>query len=462
MFAQWARQVQSITLALVLACAAPLTAQSLSREQSASIDATASKVLADTGVPAGSIAIVRSGKIIYSKAYGVERPGQPARTDARYPVASISKQFTAAAILMLADEGKLSLDDKVGKFLPHLTRANEVTIRQLLTHTAGYRDWWPQDYVFDDMTRPTTPDAILDRWAKSPLDFDPGTRFQYSNTGYVAAGLIVERVSRQPLFAFFRDHIFARLGMAPTNFDDGLTAVNPQGYSRYALGPVHPSTAVAPGWSFGAAGLVMSAADLARWDISVIDRSVMSDVAYTAQQQEEVLSNGLGTRYGLGVSVSDTGGRRLIEHEGGQSGFLSENRIYPDDRDAIVVLVNADFGNAEMAIADGIEQQLFANISGVGRARALLSMMRSGSFNRAVFTAHGNFYFTPAAIRDYRSTLVQLGELKSMTQTSSGLRGGLTIERFLLDYGSRKLELTLRSEPGANGRVEEFFLSPLS
>ena len=84
----------------------------------------------------------------------------------RYAIASVSKQFTAAAILMLADEGKLSLDDKVGRFLPDLTRANEVTIRQLLTHTAGYRDWWPQDYVFDDMTRPTTPAAILDRWAK--------------------------------------------------------------------------------------------------------------------------------------------------------------------------------------------------------------------------------------------------------------------------------------------------------
>lgn len=174
-----------------------------------------------------------------------------------------------------------------------------------------------------------------------------------------------------------------------------------------------------------------------------------------------MLSNGLGTRYGLGVEVSEIGGRRRIEHDGGQSGFLSEDRIYPDDGAAIVVLVNADFGNAEMAIADGIEQQLFADSSGVGRARALLSMMRSGSFERAAFTANGKAYFTPAAIEDYRSSLVQLGEPHSITQTSSGLRGGFTVERFLLSYGSRKLELTIRAEPGASGRVEEFTLSPV-
>lgn len=165
---------------LILAAASPLAARPLSPEQLVRIDAAARKALTDTGVPAASIAIVQDEKIVYTQAYGIERPGRPARTDARYAVASISKQFTAAAILILADEGKLSLDDKVAKYLPDLTRADEVTIRQLLSHTSGYRDFWPQDYLFEDLTRTTTPSAILDRWGKAPLDFDPGTRSRRS------------------------------------------------------------------------------------------------------------------------------------------------------------------------------------------------------------------------------------------------------------------------------------------
>src|SRR5262249_58733462 len=105
----------------------------------------------------------------------------------------VSKQFTATAILMLAEEGKLSLDDPVSRFLPTLTRASEVKIRQLLSHTSGYQDHWPQDYVPPFMLQETTAEGILDRWARRPLDFDPGTDWQYSNTGYVIAGLIAEK-----------------------------------------------------------------------------------------------------------------------------------------------------------------------------------------------------------------------------------------------------------------------------
>lgn len=456
------RLALALWIALSLFGVKPLAAQTLSPQQVATIDASARAALASTGVPAASIAVVRNGKIVFAKAYGEQRPGQPARTDAPYAIASVSKQFTAAAVLMLADQGKLSLDDTIGRYLPELTQAKDVTIRQLLTHTAGLRDWWPQDYVFDDMTRPTTPAAILDRWAKAPLDFAPGTRFQYSNTGYVAAGLIVERVSRQPLFAFLRDHIFDRLGLHPTDADAGLPATAPQGYNRFGLGPVRPARPIASGWVFGSAELVMTAGDLARWDISVIDRTLMSPAAYDAQQREQILANGLGTDYGLGVDIDAVQGHRRVKHSGGYSGFFSENRIYPDDHAAIVVLDNADFGDAETVIADAIEQQLFANDSGVGRAGALYTMLRSGTLDRGRFTAHGNAYLTAMALADLQSSIQPLGEPKTITQTQSGLRGGLTIERFVLDFGSRKLQLTVRAEPGPQGRIEEAMVSPLS
>src|SRR5205085_5674506 len=113
----------------------------------------------------------------------------------RYAIGSISKQFTATAVLMLAEEHKLSLDDPVSRFLPELTRSSEVRVRQLLSHTSGYQDYWPQDYVPPFMRQDVTAEQILDRWGKRPVDSDPGTQYQYSNTGYVIAGLIVEKAS---------------------------------------------------------------------------------------------------------------------------------------------------------------------------------------------------------------------------------------------------------------------------
>src|SRR5215471_9856785 len=159
------------------------------------IDKVATDTLTRTGVPSASIAIVKDGQIAYVKAYGDARlePNTPATPQMRYSIGSISKQFTATAILLLQEQGKLLLDDKVAKYVPNLTRGNEVSIRQLLSHTSGYQDYWPQDYVPPFMSQPIAAEKILDLWARKPLDFDPGTKWQYSNTNYVIAGLIVEK-----------------------------------------------------------------------------------------------------------------------------------------------------------------------------------------------------------------------------------------------------------------------------
>jgi len=161
------------------------------------IDREAQAVLKATGAPSASIAIVRDGKIACEQAYGEARidPKIKAAPAMRYAIGSVSKQFTAAAVLLLEEDGKLSLDDKVSNWFPDLTRANEITLRQLLSMTAGYQDYWPQDYVFGDMARPTTRESIMRRWAGIPLDFDPGTKWQYSNTNYVIAAAIVERAA---------------------------------------------------------------------------------------------------------------------------------------------------------------------------------------------------------------------------------------------------------------------------
>src|SRR5213593_3220103 len=181
---------------LLMACSIGAQAQ-LTQDTKDAVDKLANETLTKTGVPSASIAIVKDGQVVYVKAYGDARlePRTPATPEMRYSIGSISKQFTAAAILLLQEQGKLLLDDKVGKFIPDLTRANEVTIRQLLSHTSGYQDYWPQDYVMPMMLQPVTAEKILDTWARKPLDFEPGTKWQYSNTNYVIAGVIVEKAA---------------------------------------------------------------------------------------------------------------------------------------------------------------------------------------------------------------------------------------------------------------------------
>src|SRR5207248_5249930 len=139
--------------------------------------------LAKTGAPSASVAVVKDGKIVYLHAYGNARLDPPlaATPQMRYSIGSVSKQFTATAILLLAGEGKLSLDDRVVRWLPELTRAKDVTIRQLLSMTSGYQDFWPQDYVMPMMLNPVTPPEIAKGWAQIPLDFEPGSKWQYSN-----------------------------------------------------------------------------------------------------------------------------------------------------------------------------------------------------------------------------------------------------------------------------------------
>ncbi len=173
-------KASALAALLFLAFSSPLMAQTLAPELRSQIDQAAKEALAKTGVPSASVAIVKDGQIAYLQAYGDAKLDSKtaARSAMRYSIGSISKQFTAACILLLQEQGKLSLDDKVAKYLPGPTRADQVTIRQLLSHTSGYQDYWPQDYVPPFMLQPITAQKIVDMWAKKPLDFEPGTKWQ--------------------------------------------------------------------------------------------------------------------------------------------------------------------------------------------------------------------------------------------------------------------------------------------
>jgi D-alanyl-D-alanine carboxypeptidase len=425
------------------------------------MDAAASKILATTGVPSASIAVVKDGRIAYIQTYGEARlePRTPVKPSMRYGIGSISKQFTAVALLLLQEQGKLSLDDHVAKYFPNLTRANEVTLRQLLTHTSGYQDDWPQDYVMPNMLKPTTAEKIMDTWARKPLDFEPGTKWQYSNTGFTIGGAIIAKVTGQPYFDFLREHIFSPLNMTSVvDFDQhGLTDSDPIGYLRYGLGPARVAPIEGPGWMYAAGELAMTAEDLAKWDIALIERKVMSPASYKQFETETVLAAGVGTQYGLGVFVRSDSGRRVLTHGGEVSGFTATNTVYPDDRVAVVVLTNQDAASASGDIAKKLATLALQDADTARKreqARQIFSGLQRGTINRSLFTDNCNSYFSEQALKDFASSLGPLGAPKDFTQTNQALRGGMMLRVYQIKFDQQTLRAWTYEMP--DGKLEQY------
>src|SRR3954471_14461284 len=296
-----------IAIGTLLLAGATLLAQASSiADLRTKVDAAAGEVLAKTGVPSASVGIVQNGRIVLTSAYGSARltPPLPATPELHYAVGSISKQFTAACVLLLQEDGKLSLDDPIAKYFPGLTRAKDVKIRHILSHTSGYEDYAPQDYTIPAWTKPTTADKIVHEWATKPLDFEPGTQYQYSNTNFNIAGLIVERVSGEPFWTFLSRRILKPLGMTGTiDLDADHDKLEPIGYMRNALGPLRPAIMEASGWYFADGEMAMPVGDLLIWDISLINQSLLAPASYAAMETDQRLTNGQTARYGLGVSI---------------------------------------------------------------------------------------------------------------------------------------------------------------
>jgi len=457
-----------ILLALLLASsiAHAQSADSLPPEIANEIDATVTEVLEETGVPSASVAIVHNGAIAWTKAYGLARldPPTPATTAMRYPIGSISKQFTAAAVAMLAAEGKLDLGDTVAEYFPDLTRADDVTLRQLLSHTAGIRDYWPQDYVPQTMLDPITTEQLIDRWARQPLDFEPGTKYQYSNTGYVIAGAIVEKVSGQSLMEFLQERIFEPLGMeSVTDIDQGtLASGDAAGYQRFALGPPRLAPKEGKGWLFAAGALAMTAEDLAKWNVSLIEGNVPGSAVFAELSREVMLANGAGTGYALGLGVALDGDRRVVGHGGEVSGFTATNRVYPEEGASIVVLANQDASGATRTIAKKIAELLFVSASPsdaemLARVTEILEGLKKGRLDRSLFTTNGNGYFSEMAIADIKASLKRLGSPKEIKQLRQSLRGGLTTRVYSAAYKKTTLEIVTRA--AEDGKLEQYTLS---
>ena len=437
-------------------------------------DLAVQQVIANTGIPSASVALVEHGQIVYLNAYGKARlePPMAATTEMQYSIGSVSKQFTAALILMLVEDGKMTLDDPVGKYLPHLTRANEVTVRQILSMTSGYQDYWPEDYVMTSMMVPTVAQHILDVWGSKPLDFDPGTQWQYSNTNYVIAGRIAEMVGGKPLVEQLRERIFDPLHMTGVRDQDAshLPPSDPTGYYQHALGPLRPAPLEGSGWMFAAGELAMSPQDLALWNISMMNRSLMKPASYDAMFTDVKLKNGKPTGYGFGVQLSERDGQRIISHSGEVSGFVSQNVIYPDSKAAVTVLTNIDASRAAGTIAHALEPIVLSAASNGAstrgaqgaetRALKIFTGLQNGQIDRSQLTDLCNHYFTEEAVRDFADSLKPLGTPQSFTPVAEESRGGMIFRAFRVEFPNRQVMVTTYEEP--NGKLEQYLVLPVA
>jgi CubicO group peptidase (beta-lactamase class C family) len=458
--------VAALLLAAVSATAAPAQ---LTQDTEAKVAAIADSVLKKTGVPSASVGIVENGAVAYTRAFGMARiePPLPATADMAYPIGSISKQFTASAVLLLQQQGKLSIDDPVAKYFPELTRASEVTLRNLMTMTSGYEDFAPQDYSIPAWYKPVDPAATVKEWAGKPLDFEPGTEWQYSNTNYVLLALIVQKVSGEPFYQYLSEHVLGAAGLdAAFNAYKDRDRLRTTGYVSYAMQPPRVLPLEAAGWYFGDGELAMPAATLLKWDLTFINQSLLSAASYKQMETAFVTKDGKSTEYGLGIRVLDRNGHRELEHGGEVGGYVSENIVYPDDKLAIVVLTNEVASNAAAVIGLRLAELLLpaatpaeAAPDAVAEALpAILAGLAQGQIDRTKFTANCNAYFSADAVADFQATLAPLGAVKSVYRTRTMLRGGMTFGDYRVVFANGTT-LIMNTYTLPDGKIEQLLIT---
>jgi CubicO group peptidase (beta-lactamase class C family) len=487
------RILPAFALSVALTAPALLHSQALTDADKARIESSMSKVMGDTGTPSISLGIARGGKAIYTRAFGqaiLEDREAPERRSAvaanaamAYPIGSISKQFTAACILLLQERGKLKLDDPVSKWFPDFTEANKVTIRNLLTHTSGYSDYAPQDYTIPAWTKPIKSETLIREWATKPLDFEPGTEWQYSNTNFQMAALIIEKVSGQKFHDFLWANVITPLKLQGVlDLDTDRTKLQVRGYERHAMGPLRPAILESPGWYTGDGGLAMPVATLLQWDESIVHRTLLKPASYDEMIKPYVLKDGSDSHYGLGVFSQVRNGKRVLSHSGEVGGFVSNNVIDVDDDVAFAALTNVEGPGASPATNAVVPILLPSLVSAAAKkaapkpeetsvptepaydkshaeqVKAILLDLQKGKLDRSPFTTDANFYFTAQTVDDFMSSLQPLGALQSVTQTSESLRGGMVFRHYAAQFADKTL--TVNTYTQNDGKLEQFLVEP--
>lgn len=368
--------LKAICVALLPFLATAAYAQTTDKALEARVDAAVMKLMDEKKTVGAEVGVMRDGKMVLSKGYGLANIelDVPVKPDTVFRIGSITKQFTAAALLLLAEEKKLSVDDKLSKYFPDFPRAEDVTLRMMLNHTSGLHNYTDPKADIDQHKDMTTAELVRNIQKLSPMyDFEPGTEYRYSNSGYFLLGAIVEKMSGQPLGAFLKARIFDKQALNQTAMDDVL-AIVPNRASGYDLvkdskGEFRNTTYASMTWPAGAGAMRSTVGDLAKWHYALFNGKVLKPETFADMTTPGRYKNGevLSTRaagsrpppagvepptgYAMGLMTGTFMGQPRIGHSGSIDGFNAMINTYPQSKVTIVVLNNTVGQSAEFEAA---------------------------------------------------------------------------------------------------------------
>lgn len=458
-------------LSLVLLSSASAGAQSapptFTPTMARKIDAAArAEVLA--GRTAGlAVAVVENGEVVYARGFGYASlaPRRTVGSNTQFYIAHVTEQFTAAAILLLVQDGKIKLGDKVTTFVPELTVAGNATVAQLLTQTSGLPLYSHLSQLGDPTRGVKFADIVAAANAAKP-DSNPGTKIEYDSLNYIVAGVIVERVSGLPLSDFLQSRIFQPLYMNSTFYagDTGISSDHAIGYTgtpRHLM-PAKP-------WDYsrmlGASGLISTVSDLAKWDIAM---PVLLRVDAVRDMFTPTTLSG-AQAFGMGWVIDQRDGKRYIWKNGQVAGFHAMNALLPDDHIAVIVLANTDSAHsAAMISPEGLTARITdillpprgteVDTTVVSRAKEWLGRLAARNIDRTQLTPAFSTYLTDQLVA--RSDVRALGKVTAVVPTASmSERSGNTLYEFLVRF-SRGGEYRYRVGLTPQGKIYELSLAP--
>jgi D-alanyl-D-alanine carboxypeptidase len=346
---------------LLLVSAAPFAqAWPMTEPDADEVDRYIRTAMARQHIPGLSLVVIRDGKTIKASGYGLASVelNVPARPETVYELASATKPLVAAAIVLLAQDGRLNLDEEVHRFVPGAPDTwSGITVRHLLTHTSGIKD-----YLGDlrrDFPHDTPPEKIVQAAIDAPLGFAPGEKWSYSNTGYVVLGMIVREVSGRSYDAFLHERVFKPLGMTDTRLDspDEIIPNRAIGYLWYGAGGLRNAEFLKfMMTNHGDRGILSTALDLARWDAALSSGRILTASSREAMWSRAKLKDGSACGYGLGWFLEDVNGHRHVFHPGGAPGTATIISRYPDDRLTVILLANGGAAYVQ-GLAFGVAQR---------------------------------------------------------------------------------------------------------
>jgi CubicO group peptidase (beta-lactamase class C family) len=316
-------------------------------------------------VPGAAVMVLQDGRVAYVGTFGWRDAGRrlPVRRDTVFEIGSITKQFTAACILQLQAAGKLQIDRPLSDYLPEAPHAREVTLRQLLTHTSGLHDYITDDEGGIDAkaSQASTYQDLVARIARLPLDFQPGSRWAYSNTGYLLLGRVIETVSGESYWDYLRGHVLKPLRMTETRTmaDEGRSASMAKGY-RHRNGVLEAAPGLDASWAGAAGFLIAPLDDLARWDAALRAGKVVSARDYRSMTSPSATRDGASTGYGFGFFLAPEADQPRIGHTGGSNGFTAADEYFP--RQGVRIIAFTNLGDDKPEAGEALTNAVFADL----------------------------------------------------------------------------------------------------